>query len=241
MMGHALQVTAARRAGGQLSQVLWSLAWLLLLLGQAIAQSSGPATQVGQAAKPRTAYEERLDLLLQQRRFSELFEAVKGKDVNTIDRALTWLRIELNEHGQGVAIGYMYTVQLFRAGSTLSGLTGDAFKQAALTTMVMTRWMVATEGFQCADTSAVANRLQLLRSGFAELDSYYKSIALVDQQEVARRAFKLLQARYPRRVDDPWLCGDGPTRPAKDWADQRERALQDIVRATQDELQVKLR
>jgi hypothetical protein len=146
----------------------------------------------------------------------------------------------LNEHGQGVAIGYMYAVQLFRAGSTLSGLMGDAFKQAALATMVMTRWMVATEGFQCVDASAVANRLQLLRSGFAELDRYYQSIALIHRQEVARQAFKSLQARYPRRVDDPWLCGRGLMRPAKDWADQRELALQDIVRATQDELQVKL-
>jgi hypothetical protein len=241
-MKHALQATAARRRSGRLSRLLWSFLWLvLLLLGQAIAQPNGAAPQVGRTAKPRTAYEDRLDMLLQQRRFSELFEAVNGKDVDTLDRALTWLRIELNERGQGAAIGYMHATQLFRAGSTLSGVMGDAFKQAAFATMVMTRWMVATEEFQCVDASAVANRLQLLRSGFAELDRHYQSIVLIHRQEVARQAFKLLQARYPRRVDDAWLCDGGPTRPAKDWADQRERALQDIVRATQDELQVKLR
>jgi hypothetical protein len=48
------------------------------------------------AAKPRTAYGDRLDLLLQQRQFSELFEAVNGEDADTVDQALTRLRIEFD-------------------------------------------------------------------------------------------------------------------------------------------------
>jgi hypothetical protein len=252
-------------AGASWRRAVWLLPGLLML-SQAIAQSGSSGSLPGHMAKPRTACEAKLDGFLRERRFSDLFETVNGKDVDTVDRALEWLRVELNERGQGAAIGYMYALQLFRAGSTLPGIMGDAFKQAALTIMVMTRWMVATEQFQCVDTSSAATRLQMLDLGFRSLDQHYRSID--HQREVLVAAFQQLKARYPHRVDDEWLCSGGPRyaaahaakhagevvppsaydpelraeiRPADEWRAQREQALHDIIRTAREQSHVELR
>ena len=249
-------------------QALLAIFLALLFVTFGFAQAGSPGAPPGRTPKPRTAYEDGLDALLQQRKFSELFQAVNARDVDTMDRALEWLRVELLERGQGSPIGYLYAAQLWRAGLTLPGLLGDAYKQAAVTTMVMSRWIIATEGLQCADTASPANRLKLLNGGFAMLDRHYQSLEGVHRHEVLRSAIKSLQARYPKRVDDEWLCNGGPQyaaayaakhgsapgpnipydpdiraeiRPAGQWSAQREQVLQDIVRTVREQEQIDLK
>jgi hypothetical protein len=242
----------------------WCGATLVLA---AVLAAIDPALAQKPAAKPRTAYEDSLDSLLEQRRFSELFNAVNARDPDTMDRALSWLRIEFLERGQGTEIGYMYTAQLNRAASTLPGLMGAAFRQAGLTMMQMTRWIVLTEGFQCADNTSVANRLKLLNNGFAALDQELKGLDLVHRREILTSAYERLQTHFSRRMDDEWLCngGDeynaaytkkhgappGPNAPydaeirprilpAPQGKLQRESALAEIVRSTRNDTQIEL-
>jgi len=234
---------------------------------QAFAQASAQ----GSAPKPkrqRTAYEDTLDTLLRERKFSELFEAVNARDVDTMDRALEWLRVAFLERGEGTPIGYLYSNQLFRAGTTLPGLAGNAFKHAATIMMLTTRWMVASEGFQCEDAAAPARRLQLINAGLARVDEHYRSLDLALKRSAAQSAFAQLKARFARRVDDDWLCAGGPTyaaaytathgptsaailpydpqlrpafRPVSQWQAQREGALQKIVSDVRSELEIELR
>jgi hypothetical protein len=262
--GRVLMQTDRRfRTGfGALLSILVAALFAMAALAQ---PTGGPP---GRTPKPRSAYEERLDALLQQRKFADLFESVNAKDVDTMDRALEWLRIELLERGQGSPIGYLYAAQLWRAGATLPGLLGNAYKQAAATTMIMSRWMIATEAFQCADMASPANRLRIINVGFAATDRYYQTLETVHQHEVLRGAFKSLQARYPKRVDDEWLCNGGPQyaaayaakhgaapnahsaydpeirpeiRPAIEWSVQREQALQDVINEVREREKIDLR
>jgi hypothetical protein len=249
-------------------QALLAIFSAFLLATSGLAQSANPGGPPGRTPKPRSAYEEGLDALLQQRKFNELFQAVSAKDVDTMDRALAWLGIQLLERGQGSPIGYLYAAQLWRAGSSSPGLLGDAYKQAAVTMMVMSRWMIATEGFQCADAASPANRLRLINGGFTTLDRYYQSLDQVHRHEVLKAAFRWLGTRYPKRVDDEWLCNGGPhyaaalaakhgpasggsvpydpeiraeIRPAAQWSAQREQALQDIVRTVREQEQLDMK
>jgi hypothetical protein len=149
------------RASKYTLNILMALAATLSCMDASAQSATMPATGYSVGMPPSGPYEAKLDGLIAARDYDALIRAAFNEiaDRDTAVRALDWMRAQQSAHGQGSFISFLYAASLWRLAATLPPNEAKPMKASAVTEFLLTRWLVRTEGFQCADMASPAARL----------------------------------------------------------------------------------
>ena len=195
----------------------------VIAVGQnAIAQSGTTPPQTlapGYTANmpPPGPYEMKLDTLLAARDYDAVTRAAFNEvtDQETAVRALDWLRAQQVAHGQGTFISFLYSASLWRIANSLPPERAKNLKATAATQLALTRWLIRSEGFQCADSGSPSARLSFIESQLAAEGQYLDQLPANERASAQRDASVMLIFGFEKRENDDWLCRSGPLYMAK--------------------------
>lgn len=180
-----------------------------LPLSAAFAQKA-PAPGHERSMPATGPYEAKLDGLLASRNYDGLFKAavLDAKDMDTALRALNWLRAR-SLAGGGLYIAYLYSASLWRMGNSVPEPNKSDLLQSASVQMLLAGWLLQTEGFQCADTSAPGARFATIADQLLEVGRYYQTLPAATKAKVEGLAFRALTQLFKLRENDIWMCSGG--------------------------------
>lgn len=167
--------------------------------------------QAQEKSMPRAgSFEAGLDALLAARNYDGLGRAVlsDAKDGETAVRALDWLQGRLIAGG-GSLIAFLYSAALWRLGESVPAGEASQLRLNAAAQFTLARWLIQTEGFQCADASAPEARLLLVDRELAQVGRYLSGLAPADREKALNVAFVVLVRGFAARENDLWLCSGG--------------------------------
>jgi hypothetical protein len=156
-------------------------------------------------------YEEKLDVLLAAHDTDALNRAIlfDVKDLNTATHGLDWLRAKQIVSGGSSHIAYLYSALSWRVSDSLPEPHKSNLKQNAVAQMILARWLIQSEGFQCADAGAPGARLALLNSQLKTIADYGQKIPQPDAATIMRNMFLTMMLSFKKRENDVWLCRGG--------------------------------
>lgn len=182
------------------------LAVLMLGLISTVCAASASA----QNGPPPGPYEAKLDGLLAARNFDGLSRAVfsEVKDADTAGRALHWLYLK-SLGGGSTLIASLYSASQWRLGNSVPEPRKAQIHGSAGAHLILARWLIQTEGFQCADTSAPSARLAFVDSQLAEVGQYLSALPAYPKRRALDEAFTTMMRTFSSRENDVWLCSGG--------------------------------
>jgi hypothetical protein len=156
-------------------------------------------------------YEARLDELLAGRDFAGLTDAALHDvtDEEAAVRALNWLQAQQVAHGGSVYIALVYSALLWKVADSVPEPQRHGLLQTAGGELMVARWLIQAEGFQCADTSAPGARLASLDDQVPEVAQYVASAPEADKRQMKNFALTIVLKTFRNRQNDVWLCSAG--------------------------------
>lgn len=194
------------------------LVWLSVLVAAA-AMTASAATPAGAQGQPGAAptqgpaagsYEAGLDGLLAARDYTGLGRAVldDAKDGATAVRALDWLQARALADG-GSLISFLYSAALWRLSESVPEPDRAQLQVAAAAQYIVARWLILTEGFQCADATAPRARLAALDERLAPVARYFSRLVPAQRKQVLNVGRVVMLRGFKARVNDVWMCSGG--------------------------------
>lgn len=187
---------------------------LLATVAVGVLAASVPApagAQVQETPVPKAgSLEAGLDALLAARNYDGLGRAVLSdvKDGATAVRALDWLQGRLIAGG-GSFVAFLYSAALWRLAERVQGQDVSQLRLNAAAQFALARWLIQTEGFQCADASAPGARLLFVDRELADVGRYLSGLAPADREKALNVALVVLVRGFAARENDLWLCSGG--------------------------------
>jgi hypothetical protein len=187
--------------------ILTRIAVLVLALALAAASPSAFA----QSTYAPGPHEAKLDKLLAGRDFEGLTKVVleDGRDEEAVVRTLDWLQAKQLGDGGSAYVALLYAALLWQVAQGLPEPQKASLAQSAGFELILARWLVQAEGFQCADTSAPGARLDMIDSQFKDIARYVTASSAADRRKMTDIALAILLGTFKRRANDVWLCSGG--------------------------------
>ena len=175
----------------------------------ALALMVAAATAAAQDPPPGP-YEAKLDGQLAAHDFGGVAQAIVGAhDEDSVGRGLNWLKDQQLNRGAGSQITFLYAASLWRVSRGLPEPYHTGLGQSAGVQLLLVRWMLATEGFQCVDATAPHDRLVAIEGQLQPVDQFVTALSEADLKPMKDLALKALLVTFPRRANDIWLCQGG--------------------------------
>ena len=88
----------------------------------------------------------------------------------------------------------------------------NRLKEQAAGQYLLTKWLMQTEGFQCADPESVENRSALFFASAQarEIQAFIEQLPQERATQVRGISLGLMLLSFSRRKNDDWLCRAGP-------------------------------
>jgi hypothetical protein len=156
-------------------------------------------------------YEEKLDALLAATDTDTLNHEILFdiKDMETATRGLDWLRAKQILTGGGSHIAYLYSALSWRISNSLPEPQKTKLMQNAVAELILAKWLIQSEGSQCADAAAPGARMGLLDSQLKPIAQYGAQIPAMDQNLIVRNMFGVMMISFKKRGNDVWMCRGG--------------------------------
>ncbi len=182
----------------------------LLVAASACAQTSPePGDKTG-TLQPGP-YEETLDALLAAHDTEGLNREllVDIKKLSIAVRGLNWLRTKQVATGGNSHISYLYSILSWRVAHSLPEPAKSKLLRVSVEQLEMTRWLIQSEGFQCADGSAPGGRLAQVNRQLKFIADYAAQIPKDEYATMRQSALVLMMLTFKKRENDVWLCRGG--------------------------------
>ncbi len=177
----------------------------------AISLAAALPTAFAQSTYAPGPHEAKLDRLLVGRDFEGLTKAVleDARDEEAVVRTLDWLQAKQLGDGGNAHVALLYSALLWQVAQGLPEPQKTSLAQSAGFELILARWLVQAEGFQCADTSAPGARLDMIDSQFKDIARYVGASSAADRRKMTDIALAILLGTFKRRTNDVWLCSGG--------------------------------
>src|SRR5262245_14656109 len=124
---------------------------------------SGPVVWAAAPDLKPGPFEAHLSELYSARQYDSLaIEIVSPNDAVTQVRVVNWLRDQEVKGGLSTFITIMNASRLWVMSAKLPVEQRSRMKEDAASEYLLTRWLIRTEGFQCADAASVQSRSMLV-------------------------------------------------------------------------------
>jgi hypothetical protein len=158
-------------------------------------------------------FEARLSALYTSRQFDSLaIEIASPKDPETQIRVVNWLRSQEEPSGRlSTFVTAMNASRLWVLSAKLPVEQRERLKESAASEYLLTKWLIRTEGFQCADAESVQSRSALIFDSAQgkEIQSFIDQSAADRLVQIRGNAVGLLVLSFSNRQNDDWLCRAG--------------------------------
>jgi hypothetical protein len=156
-------------------------------------------------------YEAQLDGLLKARDTMALGRAIfpANPSVEITTRAANWLKTQEVAKGGSTLIAVLYAALLWRSAQRVPEPDKTRLSREAGTQYFLARLLIATEGFQCKDATALPAGEASIERQIGAVRLYVYALPESDRTALMGEAFKAMLATFPMRENDFWLCSLG--------------------------------
>lgn len=157
------------------------------------------------------AYEAKLDALLAAHDTTALTQIILNDvpDLTTALRGLNWLKTQETMYGGSSYIAYLYAALSYRASNNFPEPQKTGLRKNAVGQMLLAKWIIQTEGFQCADPSAPQSRVDLINAQLVDIIRYSPQLPQDEVNNIIRNMYGVLMLSFNKRGNDIWLCRGG--------------------------------
>jgi hypothetical protein len=170
-----------------------------------------PLSGLAQNASPTGPYEAELDAHLKAHDAKALGRAIfaPSASAETPARAAAWLKNQEMSNGGSTLIAVLYAALLWRSAQQAPEPDRTRLGREAGRQYFLARLLIATEGFQCQDATAVPAGVASVERQIGEAGRYAHGLTEAERTQLMADAFKTLMATFPVRENDVWLCALG--------------------------------
>ena len=201
-----------RRAGRAALAALVALGTAACVSGQSqLPRPTPPDESAGQ-------YEQSLQGALDRRDYAQLASLMQGATTPHQRReALQWARRQ-SDAGASLVVPTLYSAALWRIGNSLdAGPTELGYRDIATRFLLYSLTVTTVDGLRCKDAEAAKRMTATLEQEDAAILDHAAERPAYARGQLLNAALELEGRTFPRRADDPYLCGAAGFEPSETW------------------------